>query len=80
MSQEELILMSQKERDRLQVLQEAKQRQITQKQAAAQIGVSERWVGKLLGRLRQQGDRAVLHRGGGGARTGRFPSQCGRKP
>ncbi len=62
MSQQELILMSQKERDRLKVLHEAKQRHITQKQAAAQIGVSERWVRKLLGRLRQQGDRAVLHR------------------
>ncbi len=79
MSQEELILMSQKERDRLQVLQEAKQRQITQKQAAAQIGVSERWVGKLLGRLRQQGDRAVLHRGRGRRSNRKIPEPVREK-
>ena len=54
--------MSQKERDRLKVLHEAKQRQITQKEAGEQIGVSERWVRKLLARMRKQGDRAVVHR------------------
>lgn len=54
--------MSQKERDRLKVLQEARKRQITQKEAAEQIGVSERWVRKLLGRMRKEGDRAVVHR------------------
>src|ERR1035437_8954241 len=62
MIQEELIAMSQKERDRLQVLHEAKQRQIMQKEAGEQIGVSERWVRKLLARMRKQGDRAVVHR------------------
>ncbi|MCH8268781.1 MAG: ISNCY family transposase [Acidobacteria bacterium] len=79
MSQEELILMSQKERDRLKVLHEAKQRHITQKQAAAQIGVSERWVGKLLGRLRQQGDRAVLHRGRGRRSNRKIPEPVREK-
>ena len=54
--------MSQKERDRLKVLHEAKKRHITQKEAAAQIGVTERWVRKLLSRMRQEGDRAVVHR------------------
>src|SRR6266478_6368358 len=61
MIQEELIPMSQKERDRLKVLHEAKQRQITQKEAAEQIGVTERWVRKLMGRMRRAGDRAVVH-------------------
>src|SRR3989337_1068488 len=62
MNQEEPIRMNQKERDRLQVLHEASQRHITQKQAAEQIGVTERWVRKLLARLREEGDRAVVHR------------------
>ncbi len=53
--------MSQKERDRLKVLHEAKQREITQKEAAEQIGVTERWVRKLMGRMRRAGDRAVVH-------------------
>jgi len=54
--------MSQKERDRLKVLHEADQRHINQKEAARQMGITERWVRKLLARMRQQGDRAVLHR------------------
>src|SRR3990172_10810670 len=62
MSQEELIEMSQKERDRLQVLHEAKKKHITQKQAGEQMGVTERWVRKLLARTRKEGDRAVGHR------------------
>jgi transposase len=61
MNEAELIAMSQKERDRLKVLHEAKQRQITQKEAAEQIGVTERWVRKLMGRMRREGDRAVVH-------------------
>ena len=62
MSQEELLLMSQRERDRLKVFQETSKRQITQKQAAEQMGVTPRWVRKLLARMRTEGDRAVIHR------------------
>jgi len=53
--------MNQKERDRLQVLHGARKRQITQREAAAQRGVTERWVRKLLARMGQPGDRAVVH-------------------
>jgi transposase InsO family protein len=53
--------MSQKERDRLKVLTEAKDELITQKQAAEQLKLSERQVRRLVQRLRQIGDRAVLH-------------------
>lgn len=61
MSEQELIEMNQKERDRLKVLHEAKKRQITQKEAAEQMGVTERWMRKLLARMRKEGDRAVVH-------------------
>ena len=53
--------MSQRERDRWKVLHEVKQRRITQREGAVQMGVTPRWVRKLLGRMRQQGDRAVIH-------------------
>lgn len=53
--------MSQTERDRLKVLTEAKDKLITQKQAAGQLKLSERQVRRLVQRLRQVGDRAVLH-------------------
>src|SRR6266496_4849353 len=59
---EEGLWMSAKERDRLKVLHEVRKRHITQRQAAAELGISVRWVGMLLKRLRVHGDRGLRHR------------------
>ena len=53
--------MTQADRDRLVALKKANKRLITQKQAAEEIGVTERQVRRLLRKLRRKGDRAVLH-------------------
>jgi hypothetical protein len=53
--------MSAKEWDRLKVLHEVKKRHIPQKQAAAELGLSVRWVRKLLLRLRARGDSGLRH-------------------
>ena len=53
--------MSEKERDRLKVLHEVKQRHLTQSQAAEQVGMSERGFRKLLKRFRKNKDAAVVH-------------------
>jgi transposase-like protein len=53
--------MSAKERDRLKVLHEVHKRHITQRQAAVELGLSVRWVRKLLVRWRAQGDGALRH-------------------
>ena len=58
---EDRFEMGQKERDRLKILHEAQQGQITQKQAGEQLAMSERQVRRLLQRMRKQGDRAVIH-------------------
>ena len=55
------LLMTQKERDRLVALKKARKRLITQKQAAAERGVSEPPVRRLLRCLKRRGDRAVIH-------------------
>ena len=55
------LLMNQAERDRLDALKRAKKKVITQKQAAAEIGITERQVRRLLRKLRRKGDRAVIH-------------------
>jgi len=62
MSQPELLLMSQRERDRLKVLHEVQKGQLSQKQGAAQLGLTDRWARKLLKRLRAEGDRGIVHR------------------
>lgn len=53
--------MSQQERDRLKVLHEASKRQITQRQAAEQLKLSERQVRRMLRKLKTMGDSAVVH-------------------
>lgn len=53
--------MGQRERDRLKVLHEVEQGYMTQREAALQLGMSERGFRKLLKRYRAQGDRAVVH-------------------
>ena len=53
--------MNQAERDRLVALKKAKKKLITQKQAAEEIGVTERQVRRLLRKLRRKGDQAVIH-------------------
>ena len=53
--------MSAKERDRLKVLHEVKKRHITQRQAAAELRLSVRWVRKLRLRWRAGGDAGLRH-------------------
>ena len=53
--------MSGRERDRLKVLHEVRRGQLTQRGAAKQLGITERWVRKLLVRIKQQGDGGIVH-------------------
>jgi transposase len=53
--------MTQAERDRLVALKKAKKKLITQKQAAEELGITERHVRRLLRALKRRGDKAVMH-------------------
>ena len=55
------MALKQKERDWLQWLHQAKRKQITQREAAQRMQVSERWVRQLLRRMKRQQDRVVVH-------------------
>jgi transposase len=63
---QERLALSEKERDRLKVLHEVEQGHLSQRQAAEQLGMSERGFRKLLRRFRRKSDAAVVHglRGG----------------
>ena len=54
--------MSGKDWERLKVLHEVRKRHITQRQAGVELGISPRWVGALLKRMKCKGERAVVHR------------------
>jgi DNA-binding Lrp family transcriptional regulator len=53
--------MTQRDRDRLVVLKKAQKRLITQSQAAQELSLTPRQVKRLLRRLREEGDKAVVH-------------------
>jgi hypothetical protein len=57
----ERMALSQRERDRLRVLQEVERGHLTQREAAGRIHLCDRQVRRLLLRLQEQGDRAVIH-------------------
>jgi transposase len=60
--EEERISLSQRERDRLRVLHEIEQGHLRQVQAARRLRLSDRQIRRLLARLRQEGDRGLVHR------------------
>jgi hypothetical protein len=57
----ERMALSQRERDRLRVLQDVEQGHLTQVEAAGRMHLCDRQVRRLLRRLQEQGDRAVIH-------------------
>lgn len=75
----ERIAMSQEERDELNWLKQASDRKITQREAAERIGVSERWVRKLLKRMKREGDRVVVHGLRGKPSNRKLPEQTRRQ-
>ncbi|MGH9434221.1 MAG: hypothetical protein ACRD3T_22050 [Terriglobia bacterium] len=63
-------MLSTKERDRLKVLHEVQGGHLTQRAAAQQLRVTDRWVRKLLVRVKQEGDRGWCMGCGDGRRSG----------
>ena len=57
----ERITLSPRERDRLKVLHEVQQKQLTQVAAAERLKVSDRQVRRMLLHLRERGDRSLVN-------------------
>jgi transposase len=57
----ERIAMSQEERDDLHWLKRVEAGTMTQREAAEKMGVTARWVRKLVKRMKKQGDAVVVH-------------------
>jgi transposase len=79
MKKQEMLVMSTKERDRLKVLHEVKQGHLTQGAAGRQLGVSDRWVRKLLVRMKEEGDVGIVHRLRGRESNRRLPESLRAK-
>ena len=57
----ERIAMSQEERDWLEWLKRAREGVVTQCYAGERMGVTDRWVSKLLVKMKEEGDGIVVH-------------------
>jgi DNA-binding Lrp family transcriptional regulator len=79
MRNQQELCMSQKDWDRLKVLHAAKKGLLTQKQAGMQLRLSERWVRKLLVRLREEGEGGIVHRLRGRTSKRRLPEAVRQK-
>src|SRR5277367_1058951 len=73
------IEMSQEERDKLEWLKRARDGLITQREAANKMGVSDRWVRKLLKRMKKRGDAVVVHGLRGRASNRKIAAQTQRR-
>jgi len=69
------LAMSAKERDRLAAIRAVDAGQISQKQAAAQLGISPRQVSRSLTRFRAEGDAGLMHRSRGRPSNRRYPAE-----
>ncbi|MEO7653735.1 MAG: ISNCY family transposase [Bryobacteraceae bacterium] len=67
--------MSQEERDWLDWMKRARDKKMTQREAAEKMGVSQRWVRKLLRRMKKDGDAVVVHRLRGRASNRKLPME-----
>lgn len=54
--------MSQKERDWLEWLKRTQDGVVTQRYASERMGITDRWVRRLLARMKEEGDAVVVHR------------------
>jgi len=71
----ERIAMNQEERDWLGWLKRVRDKKMTQREAAEKMGVSQRWVRKLLRRMKKDGDEVVVHGLRGRASNRKLPAQ-----
>jgi transposase len=65
MAEKDMVTMSQKELRRLHFVRSSLGKVITQAEAAEGIGISERQVRRIAKRVREEGDRGLIHRSRG---------------
>lgn len=72
MCQEELLMTSQRDRDRLRVIRQVLEDRLSQVDAAEQMGLTTRQVRRLVKRLAKRGDAGLVHQSRGKPSHNRF--------
>jgi hypothetical protein len=74
-AEQEELLMTAADRDRLTALKEVKKGRITQRQAAEELKITDRQVRRLLVAMRERGDKGILHGLRGRESNGRIEAE-----
>lgn len=75
MAEKDIIIMRQKELKRLHVIHKAMEGELTQVHAAEILSLSERQIGRIVKRIREEGDKGIQHRSRGRESSRRLPKR-----
>jgi transposase len=75
MVREDTVTMSANELRRVHVLRQLREKRITQREAGEMLQVTDRQIRRLLGRVAQEGNRGLVHRGRGKPSNRRIPEK-----
>ncbi len=75
MAGKDIIIMRQKELRRLHVIHKVMEGELTQVQAAEILSLSDRQIGRIVKRIREEGDKGIQHRSRGKESSRRLPKK-----
>jgi transposase len=78
-AEKDMITMSRTEARRLHIIHQALDERITQAEAAALAGLSDRQIRRMIKRIREEGDEGVCHRSRGRSSNHRIPRKIKEK-
>ena len=75
MAGKDIIIMRQKELKRLHVIRKVMEGELTQIEASEILSLSERQIGRIVKRIREEGDKGIQHGSRGKESSRRFPKK-----
>ncbi len=75
MAGKDIFIMRQKELKRLHVIHKVLEGELTQVEAAEILSLSERQIGRIVKRIREEGDKGIQHRSRGRESSRRSPKK-----
>ena len=73
MAEQDMVMLRQKDLRRLHVVRKVLEGTMTQKEAAELVSLSERQIRRIVGRLREEGDKGICHRAQGKPSNRKLP-------
>ncbi len=75
MAEKDMFIMSQRDLRRLHIIHQVIDKQLPRKEAARVLGLSKKQIGRIVKRIKEEGDRGICHRSRGKASTRSKPPE-----